>query len=64
MDESSPTQCCLPPPRIESRSELSPIVKRSDPETSQTGAHGTRWLTLVCVTVAIGVVAGLGGMAY
>jgi len=39
-------------------------VKRSDPETSQTGAHGTRWLTLVCVTVAIGVVAGLGGMAY
>jgi len=32
-------------------------------EASKTNARGTRWLTLVAVTVAVGVAAGLGGMA-
>src|SRR5271170_4404859 len=30
---------------------------------SKTNARGWRWLTLVAVTVAVGVAAGLGGMA-
>jgi hypothetical protein len=32
-------------------------------EALQTNVRETRWLTLVSVTVAIGVLAGLGGMA-